>query len=263
MNRKVTYPCWASSIECLARENRARVVLLPILPFLRDAAATSIESFFGAMGEPPPRGLTWEEILDTICSGRVERLVDVNGNCFLDDRWRYKEIDKLVERGRNFREEIADQLRAELLLIEGSFGRVFGRYPPPGFWSSRQVCESLLHAARLHRSIEDGPDAWVAFEWAVRGASQFAAISTKIDESPTTRRQLVDDALRRWQVATGKEFKRRDIVRVARHSSPRQFQFWQAGSPKATLTDDDNFRRILGMSAESFLAALESANRPQ
>ena len=38
---------------------------------------------------------------------------------------------------------------------------------------------------------------------------------------------------------------RRHIWEDAGHGKPRQFQFWQARDPKATKSDDENFRRIL------------------
>ena len=49
---------------------------------------------------------------------------------------------------------------------------------------------------------------------------------------------------------------KRHIWLLVGHTKGRQFEYWQAGSPKATSEDKNNFGRILRTSPEDFLAAL-------
>jgi hypothetical protein len=49
---------------------------------------------------------------------------------------------------------------------------------------------------------------------------------------------------------------RKHICLAVGHKKPRQFQYWQAQSKKASKADDKNFRRILAMTPDEFVAVL-------
>jgi hypothetical protein len=50
---------------------------------------------------------------------------------------------------------------------------------------------------------------------------------------------------------------RKHIWQAAGHVHPRQFQYWQKESDKATDEDDRNFSRILHMTPTQFIALLD------
>ena len=50
---------------------------------------------------------------------------------------------------------------------------------------------------------------------------------------------------------------KKHIWLAAGHHNPRQFQYWQAGSDRATAQDDRNFRRILAMNPGDFVGLLK------
>jgi hypothetical protein len=70
------------------------------------------------------------------------------------------------------------------------------------------------------------------------------------------RRRLVDDFLRRCNEQSKTRIRRRHIWLLVGHTQARQFEYWQAASPKATTEDETNFARILQMAPERFLSAL-------
>jgi hypothetical protein len=74
---------------------------------------------------------------------------------------------------------------------------------------------------------------------------------------PLNRFDWVDEFLRRCTQETKLKATRKHIWQVALHGSPRQFQYWQASSPKATKQDDLNFRRILEMKPTDFETLLK------
>jgi hypothetical protein len=51
---------------------------------------------------------------------------------------------------------------------------------------------------------------------------------------------------------------RKHIWQAVGHRTARQFQFWQASSPKATASDDSNFSRILRMNPTEFEILLKN-----
>lgn len=73
----------------------------------------------------------------------------------------------------------------------------------------------------------------------------------------TYRRAAVDAFILKCTQGTRLKATRTHIWRMAGHSGPRQFQFWQASDPKATAQDDQNFRRILAMDPTDFEALLK------
>ena len=70
--------------------------------------------------------------------------------------------------------------------------------------------------------------------------------------------EMVDDFLLRCNRESNVGFKviRKHISLAVGHAKPRQFQYWQQRSDKATPEDDRNFRRILGMTPAEFIALL-------
>jgi hypothetical protein len=62
------------------------------------------------------------------------------------------------------------------------------------------------------------------------------------------------------QEETSVRITRRHIWSAVGHKTPRQFQYWQASSSKATAQDHQNFRRILTMSPTDFEALLKRKN---
>jgi hypothetical protein len=71
------------------------------------------------------------------------------------------------------------------------------------------------------------------------------------------RREKIDAFIQKCNQEMRVRTTRTHIWRAAGHRSPRQFQFWQASDPKATVEDDRNFRRILAMSPTDFAALLK------
>ena len=68
---------------------------------------------------------------------------------------------------------------------------------------------------------------------------------------------LVDAFLLNCTQQTPLTANRSHIWRAVGHTTARQFQYWQAGSDRATTEDDRNFRRILGMKPAAFVALLK------
>jgi len=73
------------------------------------------------------------------------------------------------------------------------------------------------------------------------------------------RRAQVDHFLLKCNQEEGlkEQLIRKHIWRGAGHKKPRQFQYWQAGSEKASNEDDRNFCRILAMKPAAFMALLK------
>jgi hypothetical protein len=71
---------------------------------------------------------------------------------------------------------------------------------------------------------------------------------------------MVDDFLVQCNRESALGFKviRKHIWRAAGHAHARQFQYWQAGSDKATDEDHRTFRRILCMPPSEFIALLKN-----
>ena len=78
------------------------------------------------------------------------------------------------------------------------------------------------------------------------------------------RRGLIDTFLARCRQETQLKVNRTHIWRAVGHSSPRQFEYWQAGQDRtpgsnrgATAQDDQNFSRILAMNPADFETLLK------
>jgi hypothetical protein len=96
----------------------------------------------------------------------------------------------------------------------------------------------------------------IAVPCSKRPASQVPPPSIDID-----RRGFVDEFLRKCNSARPpRRLIRQHIWRAAGHKRARQFQYWQNSDPKATKSDDINFRRILRMKPGDFIALLMKQN---
>jgi hypothetical protein len=85
--------------------------------------------------------------------------------------------------------------------------------------------------------------------------------STARDLAPTgatERAAMVDDFLFRCNQEPGlsEELIRKHIWLSARHKGPRQFQYWQEVSPRATVADERNFGGIIRMAPAEFVELL-------
>jgi hypothetical protein len=72
----------------------------------------------------------------------------------------------------------------------------------------------------------------------------------------TDRRAAVDALLGNAGLLSPGRLFRKHIWKMAGHETARQFEHWQAADTKATHADDSNFRRIVRLSPENFLADL-------
>jgi hypothetical protein len=102
--------------------------------------------------------------------------------------------------------------------------------------------------------VELSPDMSSSTEDAAAPALELTGTTT---ESALVR-SMVDDFLLRCnrESDAGLKVIRKHIWIVAGHKHPRQFQYWQERSDKATAEDDRNFRRILRMRPAEFFALL-------
>jgi hypothetical protein len=89
-------------------------------------------------------------------------------------------------------------------------------------------------------------------------------VATQPVSEACQRRALVDDFLRQCQSETSIKLNRKHIWRATGHTTPRQFEYWQAAEDRlpgstrgATAQDDLNFRRVLGTSPREFVTQLE------
>ncbi len=87
--------------------------------------------------------------------------------------------------------------------------------------------------------------------------------ATPCIRNPLDRRVAVDAFLARCNENRSPKVHRTHIWQAAGHTDPRQFQYWQAGEDRlpgqrrgATRADEQNFRTILSMKPEDFLAFL-------
>jgi hypothetical protein len=86
-----------------------------------------------------------------------------------------------------------------------------------------------------------------------------AATSSAVTAPPEAdRRKMVDDFLVQCNQEShmGLKVTRRHLQLVVGHKQPRQFQYWQESSNKATEEDDRSFRRILKMPPAEFIELL-------
>jgi hypothetical protein len=103
------------------------------------------------------------------------------------------------------------------------------------------------------RILEDRFDPWL--DNARARFQEAFAVSASFAEP---NRAIVDAFLSKCrQYAQPRGINRTHIWKSVGHKSARQFQYWQAGDPKATAQDDQNFRRILALSPADFIAQLK------
>ena len=102
-----------------------------------------------------------------------------------------------------------------------------------------------LSAPDTSRGTEDAPIS--ALELAVATTDQ------------GSERLMVDDFLLQCnrESDAGLKVIRKHIWLAAGHTNPRQFQYWQERSDKATAEDDRNFHRLLRMAPAEFIALLK------
>ena len=92
------------------------------------------------------------------------------------------------------------------------------------------------------------------------GSAPRAPVST-----PQSGPDRVDDFLERCNrehQGSGKLL-RKDIWTLARHKTPRQFQYWQRGDQKVSLADNVIFERILKMTPRDFINAVVRKRSPR
>jgi len=92
---------------------------------------------------------------------------------------------------------------------------------------------------------------------ALHASAQQAAATNSDKGTNTNRRAMVDAFLEKCNQVASFKIIRKHVWQAAGHKQPRQFQYWQAGDHRATLTDDQNFRRILSMNRADFIALLK------
>jgi hypothetical protein len=86
-----------------------------------------------------------------------------------------------------------------------------------------------------------------------RRASTLAG-SLPTSDGKTARRQQVETFVRECNAISTTPIYRNHIWRSVGHSKGRQFEYWQACSPKATDEDNQNFSRVLNMAPQKFVA---------
>jgi len=111
-----------------------------------------------------------------------------------------------------------------------------------------EACESPK-SELSERTLSDAQDAAMPLPELAIAASDLRGDRTK----------KVDDFLVQCnrESAAGFRVMRKHIWRAVGHARPRQFQYWQEGSDKATDADDRAFRRILCMPPSEFIVLLK------
>ena len=98
---------------------------------------------------------------------------------------------------------------------------------------------------------------WREYEDALLDAAQAQARKPASETNLTrNRKEQVDSFLQSCNALLETKLSRKHLWRGAGHTTDRQFQFWQANDPKATLQDDQNFSRLLAMKPEDFVQLL-------
>jgi hypothetical protein len=244
----------------LSNWDRGFKVLLPVIPYSGDFTEVSIGESLHAMGVPEPVQSLDQEIDDAFEIG----VQDVDGENFLDNTWRFSDITLRLKGARTRHAAVEGQIRAEFVLLEKAFRTVHGKLAPPPFWSSRQVRESLLMAARRHRDRLDrlataNLVAWKAFQWGARelsvlaadlegfrmtSAQEYAEASASPTQMPERinphnpdwareRRQLVDRCIDLKRKAGEKKFSFADIWQKTSYKSRTQPERWLSGRSDA------------------------------
>jgi hypothetical protein len=102
------------------------------------------------------------------------------------------------------------------------------------------------------RLLDDGA-IWDVF----RVSADFCEDLAFVVAGEASARAAVDAFILKCEQAISPKVNRKHIWRAAGHTTARQFQFWQASDPKATVQDAQNFRRILAMNPTDFEALLK------
>lgn len=79
-------------------------------------------------------------------------------------------------------------------------------------------------------------------------------------EPTTDHRAAVDAFIANCHLEASSKITRTHIWKAAGHHTARQFQFWRASSPKATVQDNQNFGRIIAMNPADFVLLLQRKN---
>jgi hypothetical protein len=80
------------------------------------------------------------------------------------------------------------------------------------------------------------------------------AESLPTSDGKAARRQQVEIFVRECNAISATLIYKSHIWRLVGHSKGRQFEYWQACSPKATDGDNGNFSRVLNMGPQKFVA---------
>ena len=81
--------------------------------------------------------------------------------------------------------------------------------------------------------------------------------ATEPDGNGADPRAAVDAFILKCKLEISLKVNRKHIWLAVGHTTARQFQFWQASDPKATMQDAQNFRRILAMNPTDFETLLK------
>lgn len=76
------------------------------------------------------------------------------------------------------------------------------------------------------------------------------------DDCKTRRRAQIEDFLRKCNAHSRRRIYKRHLWRSVGHSRPRQFEYWQECSEKATDEDRRNFERVVATDPQEFVALL-------
>lgn len=224
---------------------------------------------------------TSDEILERVFAGTFP-----DYTCALSKDWRFDEIERDATRrvGHEFEGRkhgsIAEIVLKALYDLERSL-RVF--HPKlscdavAAFWTSWEVQHHIaIFCHRVERSDtarklsrdpqKDAGDACnlmyvqlavYAHEITIANATIIPSVENRSVEQPGNRNGEIDVFLQACNALSMVRIRKRHIWLSVGHSKARQFEYWQAGDEKATRVDNANFRRILGMKPEDFVALLQ------
>jgi hypothetical protein len=87
--------------------------------------------------------------------------------------------------------------------------------------------------------------------------------SLSLSDCQAGRRQQVESFVQKCNAIAASPIYKNHIWRSVGHSKARQFEYWQACSPKATNEDQENFSRVLNMRPEKFIALVSPGLIPR
>jgi hypothetical protein len=112
-----------------------------------------------------------------------------------------------------------------------------------------------LFMAKVEEDLNRREQNWISKARKKIPAQPVAAIHK---DCKSDRHTKVDGFLEQCNRVASFKVTRQHISKVAKHTSPRQFQYWQSGSDKATKQDGTNFSRIVSMDPDTFIELLLS-----